>query len=230
MKKKITIASYNIQHGFSSEFHWEKLALHISECGADIVGLQEVDMFTSRIGGVDALSLVAKAADMPYYTYTPAILSFDGGQYGTAILSKFPIKEHQVIPLPSANYEPRSCSHSVIDMNSEELHFINTHLSFESDEQRKVQFNFLSDIIPYGEKYFVTGDFNTEFKEDFTPVTREGLALANLGHAILNTFRDPASAIDNILYPKDKFSISDMGMADSADSDHNLLFCRFEYM
>lgn len=228
MKKSITVASYNIQAGFSSKHQWERLARHILSCGADIVGLQEVDMFTSRIGGVDALSHIADAANMPYYAYTPAILSFDGGQYGTAILSKFPIKEHKVIPLPSGDYEPRSCCHSLIDMDGDELHFINTHLSVESYKQRMVQLEFLSDIIPYGESYFVTGDFNTDKKEDFSPVKKEDLALVNLEYAMMHTFRATGDAIDNILYPQSKFSILDIGMEDSADSDHNLLFAKFE--
>jgi peptide/nickel transport system permease protein len=59
--KNITIATYNIRHGADVHYDWSRLAEQINRVGADIVGIQEVDMYTNRVGGRDSLSGLVNA-------------------------------------------------------------------------------------------------------------------------------------------------------------------------
>ena len=49
--KEITIATYNIRHGGDVGLDWNRLAEVIAASGADVVGIQEMDMLTDRVGG-----------------------------------------------------------------------------------------------------------------------------------------------------------------------------------
>ena len=41
---KLTVASYNILHGAMTDYDMDKLVQSIVACGADIIGVQEVDV------------------------------------------------------------------------------------------------------------------------------------------------------------------------------------------
>lgn len=231
MSEFVTVASYNIEHGESCRFDWGKLASHIIECSADLVGLQEIDIGTMRIGGQDTMAELRHATGIQYSAFIPT-MNYDGGRYGTAILSRFPIKSFEVINLPSQNYEPRSCGYALITYESRDIHFINTHLCYESSNSRAEQFAELARLIPYGHRYLVTGDFNTSDIAEFNPILKDDAKTVNLSDdgVVYNTFRQPPAAIDNVIYSSNYFKVIERGMIDSDDSDHNLLFCRFQVM
>ena len=88
--REITIATYNIRHGHDVDCDWDQIAQVITRAGADIVGFQEIDMHTRRVGGRDTVSGLVEATGLSYALFVPA-MHFDGGQYGTAILSRYPI-------------------------------------------------------------------------------------------------------------------------------------------
>ena len=85
-KLKIKIASYNIAGG-SYDKELSNIAKDIVDCGADIVGIQEVDMFADRSGNIDMLSIIAEKAGFEHKLFVHAI-NIRGGEYGTSIISK----------------------------------------------------------------------------------------------------------------------------------------------
>jgi endonuclease/exonuclease/phosphatase family metal-dependent hydrolase len=91
--------TYNIKHGEVSSL--ESIAAVINGQDADIVALQEVDVLTNRSGQVDQAARLGQLTGM-YHAFQPALLSYDGGQYGVALLSRYPIVSSQRIPLRSA--------------------------------------------------------------------------------------------------------------------------------
>jgi hypothetical protein len=105
--KQLTIATYNIRHGCNVRMDWNRLAEIIRMSHADMVGIQEVDMLTNRTGGADTIQGLTEATGLPYALYIPA-MDFDGGQYGTAILSRYPITFSEIHPLESGSFEPRA--------------------------------------------------------------------------------------------------------------------------
>lgn len=229
--KQIIIATYNIRHGADVACDWSLLAEIIHHSKADIVGIQEVDMGTNRIGGRDTMAGLCKATDFPYGLFVPA-MNYDGGQYGTAILSRYPMERSEYHPLDAGNYEPRAFGCVTVTLEEgRRLCFLNTHLSYESVGQQTVQFHQLADWmathIPAAVPTVLTGDFNTEDFSAFAPICNTGFSLVNNSETTYKSFRNPPLAIDNIAYRTDCFTPIERGMIESDRSDHNLLWCRF---
>jgi endonuclease/exonuclease/phosphatase family metal-dependent hydrolase len=95
----LKIMVYNIKHGDLSSL--ESIASVIDAQDPDIVALQEVDVLTNRSGRVDQAARLGQLTGM-YHAFQPSLLSYDGGQYGLALLSRYPIVSSQRIPLRSA--------------------------------------------------------------------------------------------------------------------------------
>lgn len=230
--KHINVATYNICHGRYADLDWSRIASAIREADADMVGLQEIDMGTNRIGGLDTVAALTAATGLTHALFVPA-MDFDGGQYGTAILSRYPIFAAERHPLPSASYEPRAFGCVTLTLGEgSTLTFLNTHLSYESHTQQDIQFAYIADwmgkhLLP-DTPAVLTGDFNTEDFTAFTPVTSLGYALVNDTAHEFKTFRHNPVAIDNIVYREGSMTPEAFGMIESDASDHNLLWCRFE--
>lgn len=216
---KITVASYNIMHGGMVEYDIKKLVSSIRECGADIIGVQEVDVDAKRSGYRDIAALMAE--ELGYEVRFAKAIDFQGGAYGTAILSRYPIVSFECFPLESGKYEKRSVGAAQIQIENEVIHFWNTHLSFEQFEQRQIQLKQLKDLLPIQAPWILTGDFNTS---NFDEMRQLGdVSMVNdFGH-IHNTFRASGSPIDNIIYTA-PWSWQDAGIVDNDHSDHNLMY------
>lgn len=226
----LTVATYNICHGHYANFDWQRLTAPIRACGADMVGIQEVDMYTARSRHMDSVAALAEAAELPY-TLFAATMPFESGHYGTAILSRYPIASSVVVPLDAGEYEPRAFGCVRVSLpDGAHLYLLNTHLSYKSAACRRGQFRALREWmethIPKDSPCLLTGDFNTECDEDYTPLLALGMSALNVGRRYVS-FRNEPLAIDNIVYTPDQLSPVESGMVESDASDHNLLWCRF---
>lgn len=220
---KLRVVSYNIRNGHDVRHDMSLLAADILSVGADIVGLQEVDMRTSRAGGRDTLAELARALGWQHSRFCRAI-DFAGGEYGTAILSKYPISSFEVIPLPCQGArEKRSVGHAVLDADGERVDFFNTHLSVESSALRAPQFDLLADLTAQYPAWVLTGDFNTADLSCFDGF--EGASLANPGKYA--TFPASGEGIDNIVCSA-PWRITDTGTLQNHHSDHLLLWADIE--
>jgi len=193
----VRICTYNVLHGKMTDGNEVLIGHALKGVNADIVGLQEVDVGTRRIGGRDLLRIIAAAGEYPYFAFCRAI-DLEGGEYGTAVLSRYPILTFAAVPLPSKGEEGRSLGHAVIDPGEERLDFFNTHLSYTSVEERAEQLSFVAAEVRSVGRYILTGDFNTE--------DTQALALFE-GNETLNpraflTYYPTGIAIDHILVPK----------------------------
>ena len=223
MPKTIRIGSYNIKHAADAKLNLKTIAKVITEANLDIVGIQEVDLRTKRSNGIDQPRMLAEAADMPYYVFVRGI-DYQGGQYGTLILSKYPIISSKVIPLESWDKEGRALGHAVIDIEGFKFDFFNTHLSFEDKTLRGLQFAEVSEKTKACENFILTGDFNTA---DFNEFTVVGGNLINNTARWYPTFPGGNSAIDNIVYT-DAFKEIASGTMTRSYSDHYMLWAEFE--
>lgn len=91
--------TYNIKHGEVSSL--DAIASVIKGQAPDLVALQEVDSLTNRSGKVDQAARLGQLTGM-YASFVPSLLSYDGGQYGLTLLSRYPIRSSTRIPLRSA--------------------------------------------------------------------------------------------------------------------------------
>jgi endonuclease/exonuclease/phosphatase family metal-dependent hydrolase len=130
----LRVMSYNIHHGegLDGKLDLERIAKLITDAKADIVGLQEVDRGCERTQKRDLPAELAKLTGM--------VVRFDkniphqGGEYGNAVLTKFPIKRAKNTPLKSlANGEQRGVQQLVLDIHGREVLFMNTHLDARRD-------------------------------------------------------------------------------------------------
>jgi endonuclease/exonuclease/phosphatase family metal-dependent hydrolase len=134
----------------------------------DIVGMQEVDRFWARSGYQDEPAVLAAGVGMPHSCYGanldhPADAhAAKPHQYGTVILSRFPILECTTTPLPrTGENEQRGLTLAVIDVGGLRLRFYNTHLHTTAAD-RLLQTALIAkvmDAAPEGPR-LLTGDFN----------------------------------------------------------------------
>lgn len=107
--ERLRVLTYNIHHGEGSDgkLNYERLAGKIDELRPDVAVLQEVDRGTKRAGGIDQAARLAKLTGMKFVF--GRAMPYDGGEYGLAILSRFPIERSDTYPLPfDFGQEPRA--------------------------------------------------------------------------------------------------------------------------
>jgi len=221
----LRIGTYNIWLGGNGVGHnMDILAEEIKSFNLDIVGLQEVDKNFERSGYQDVAKLLAEKAGYDHYAYTAAVDHGDS-QYGTAILSKYPIKEHEIIRLTVGNgHEPRAIGHAVIDIGGVLIDFFNTHLSHESESSRLVQLDEIAKATEGFRGFIITADFNTT--AFIGRKTFGDCKVLNKGQ--YKTFLPSETAIDNIIADSG-WTFLDSGMNPSWNSDHALLWAELKY-
>jgi endonuclease/exonuclease/phosphatase family metal-dependent hydrolase len=167
----VKVMSYNIHHAVGEDdvLDLERIAKVIEDSGAEIIGLQEVDNhWSERSNFEDQAKWLADRLDM-HYTYAA---NLDNGplnpgeprrQYGTAVLSKYPIIQEENYPLTKiGNTEQRGLSETVINVKGHHLNFYNTHLALTTAE-REIQ---IQEIIEIASKTngpkVIMGDLNAK--------------------------------------------------------------------
>ena len=201
--KTFTLASFNIcsAHFREGRFTEENLTLvaeKITQSGAHVVALQEVDKGANRSEGVDMPARLSDMTGMPYH-YFIKIRDFQGGEYGTAILSKYPVTESKTLNFPvKIATQGTSCGYVILDVEGTPVTLFNTHLSIENEEANTECLCCLGDILADYDKtheggLLCCGDFNTSPEKVARYIPWIGLA-----HDGLHTFAD--RSIDHILY------------------------------
>ncbi len=161
---KINVLSYNIRHGEGTDNKIDliRIAEIIKSVNADFVGLQEVDKGVERTGGIDLADSLAKLTGMHSVFYKN--ISFQGGEYGNAILSK-----HKILSDTNYHYkmlnnnEQRGLLVAKVLFNSDTLYFMNTHIDYrKEDTERLLNMGQLKEICSTLPNYpiILCGDFN----------------------------------------------------------------------
>ena len=216
----ITLVSLNIKHGAEG---LETIAAAIRELSPDIVGLQEVDVFCERSGYADEVTELARLAGYPYHAFARAI-PLGSGEYGTALLSRFPIETFDVTPLDSGYGEPRALGHAVIDAEGIRLDVFVTHLSFEDRDVRIGQLKTIAARLKECSRYILLGDLNTFVIEDVAYL--DAAYCVNRPERRYQTFQYRNSSPDNIAV-SEGFTELSSGASDAKCSDHKLLWAVF---
>ncbi|MBQ9469068.1 MAG: endonuclease/exonuclease/phosphatase family protein, partial [Clostridia bacterium] len=225
----IKVGTYNIQNGQNPgvAHDFTEIAVDIFDAELDIVGLQEVDKNTTRNGNQDTMAIIAEELGY-YYGYSRAI-DLQGGEYGTGILSKYPILSYETIALPGPG-EGRSLGHAVIDVDGVELDYYNTHLEWSSGEGRRNQLAYIKQIFSEKKLAILTGDLNTSTPEEYVP----SFPLCNFANGLENVYKtNEDGAIDHIISTRNRVKQLKTGMIDeisNGHSDHNMLWAELKIL
>ena len=140
----------------------QRIANVINQERPDLVALQEVDRGVKRTGGKDEIAELAAMTRM--HSAFAHNLDYQGGQYGVAILSRFPIShiDHRKYENKRVA-ERRGMLHVEVDVSGKVLHFVSTHLDYQYADGRLFEaeqlLRFLAEVKA---PLIVAGDFNDE--------------------------------------------------------------------
>ena len=228
----IKIMTYNIRHAAPIhhsiyDIHLDGIAEIINQQKPDLVALQEIDVHTKRSGiSLDQAKELGKLTGMNYY-FSRSI-DYEGGEYGVAILSRFPIKssERYTLPMPDTSGERRSVAVVRIEiLPGVEVRFASTHLDLKF-ENRMAQVNELINISKEN-KYplILAGDLNSRPNDEEMQTLRQEFIFPCVSYCPLTSPSDkPRATIDYIvLNPAAAkiFKVSDYkAINDLSASDH----------
>lgn len=140
---RLRVLCYNIHYGLGTDgtYDIERLANVIKEARPDLVALQEVDVVVRRSGQIHQARRLGELTGM-HVRYGPT-QHYDGGLYGNAVLSRLPIQDVVIQPLPYSDSTadrttyPRGAIAATVRLpNGHPLRFISTHFQHNVPEDR----------------------------------------------------------------------------------------------
>ena len=174
--REIRVLVYNIHAGKDAKGvdNLSRVADLIRSTRADIALLQEVDRLTTRSGKVDQIDVLSRLTG--FHAAFGKTLDYQGGDYGIAVFSRWPISEDSLIRLPveppqqrsGGVYEPRGALRAVIRTPGGPLEILNTHIdASREDFYRKQELTTIlrlatNSINELRRSTLVGGDLNAE--------------------------------------------------------------------
>jgi endonuclease/exonuclease/phosphatase family metal-dependent hydrolase len=197
---------------------------------ADVIALQEVDRDVQRSGHVDEAATLGAQLGMAHAF--GAFMPYQGGEYGLAILTRFPIRRSEALRLPSGN-EPRVALLAELDLpNGARLLAVNVHFDWvESDSFRIQQVEALAAVLDtVSLPIILLGDFNDVPGSRTMLRWRARFSTVEKPIADRFTFSStkPEKEIDHILLaPPDAWeTLLSRVVTDSMTSDHRAFVAR----
>jgi endonuclease/exonuclease/phosphatase family metal-dependent hydrolase len=232
-ERPLRVATFNIHHGAGVDglVDLERIARVVEEGGSQVIGLQEVDRhFGERSSFVDQALWLSERLDM--HVVFGANLDLDPltpgaprRQYGTAILSRYRIREwrNTLLPRPEGG-EQRGLLEARIRARGAWVRVFNTHLQHNSQAERLAQIARIREIMAQSsDSVVLLGDLNA------TPETPEIAAItedladawveAGVGDGFTYDSVTPHARIDYVLTSSDVVARTAVVVATDA-SDH----------
>ena len=205
------VMTYNIHHGagLDGKVDLQRIADLIKREQADIVALQEVDKGVERTARRDC------PAELAALTGMSCVFSnnfhYQGGEYGNAVLTRFPIKRwtnlHYKMLRPG---EQRGLLQLVLDVHGRDLVFLNTHIDYRADDTERLMNadELLKVIQAYrGQPMILCGDFNdtpgSRTHEKIAQAFTDTWTVAGSGKGLTIPAEKPRKRIDYIWLAKD---------------------------
>jgi endonuclease/exonuclease/phosphatase family metal-dependent hydrolase len=172
----VRLLVYNIHAGKDAKGidNLARVADIVRTTKADIALLQEVDRGTTRSGKVDQPKVLAGLTG--FHAAFGKTLDYQGGDYGIAVLSRWPISSDTLFSLPvepsqeraGGSREPRGALQAVVQLPTAPLAILNTHIdASREDFYRKQEMTTLLRLVTGSirerrRSTLVGGDLNAE--------------------------------------------------------------------
>lgn len=164
-KRCVRLVSYNVHSciGTDGDRDPRRIAQVLDELEPDIVALQEID--TSLDTRTELGQLQVLAAETGLEPLVGPTMHREGGFYGNAILSRFPVRRQRRFDLSVDGYEPRGALDVELDVDGTTLRVVGTHLGLAAKERGEQIGRLLSYLYrhPRGRAAVIMGDFNEWF-------------------------------------------------------------------
>lgn len=193
----LRVMTYNIHVGvgMDKKLDLARIAGVINTQHPDLVGLQEVDRGVTRTQRIDEIAELAKMTRMDYaFAFN---LRYQGGQYGVAILTRFPIRatDHRLYQ-NTREAERRGFIRAEVSVHGSILNFVTTHLDYQNEDGRLFEaqqlLNALKDVKG---PLIVVGDFNE---------IPSGRAYQLMRYQFGDSWIESRSTAEGFSYPTDK--------------------------
>ncbi len=223
------VMTYNIHHGegMDGKVDLQRIADLIKREQADIVALQEVDKGVQRTAQRDF------PAELAALTGMSCIFSnnyhFQGGDYGNAVLTRFPVKRwinrHYQMLRPG---EQRGLLQAVLEIHGRELVFMDTHVDYRRDDTERLANadEILKGIQPFkGRPIVLCGDFNdtpgSRTYEKIAQAFIDAWAAGGTGDGFTIPAQAPRKRIDYLWLAKEpRIDVLRVWVPQSEASDH----------
>ena len=193
----LRLVAYNIKHGrgMDGQVDLERTARVLRGLKPDLVALQEVDNKCTRSGKVDEAAELGRLLGMEHRF--GKFMDFQGGEYGLAVLSRFPIvNATRHILAPGA--EPRCALEVVIHPTGtpSPLSFVSIHNDRTDEKFRIAQVkDLLKGLAKVSHPIVLAGDFNAKpGAESLNLVQRSGFIFLDKKGA--KTFPSPKPRVE----------------------------------
>jgi endonuclease/exonuclease/phosphatase family metal-dependent hydrolase len=232
---RLRILSYNIHHGRGTDdkVDLERIAGVIRSCEPDLVALQEVDKGVERTQGVDEPAELARLTKMNVVFGNNIV--YQGGDYGNAVLSRFPVAAHKNHKLP-VFYKNEQRGVMEVDVTLGDGHgtlvFMATHLDYRGDSpERLPSATLINELIARPvEPAILAGDLNDMPDSKTLAEFEKSWKRTNEGTLATFPVDKPTRQIDHILVrPADRWQIIEVKVLDEAiASDHRPILAVLE--
>jgi endonuclease/exonuclease/phosphatase family metal-dependent hydrolase len=132
----LRIASYNVHRCIGTDGGRDlvRIARVIHELAADVIALQEVEGGPDPGATREPLAFLARATG--FVAVPGAVRSDHRGDYGNALLTRFPVRSARSLDLSVAGREPRGAIDVTVDLDDGRARIIATHLGLRGRERR----------------------------------------------------------------------------------------------
>ena len=194
---KLSVGSYNIYHG---ENKWKQIendehiidlketAKTVAALGVDLCGLNEVRNQWGEEGLCNQAEIIAR--ELGWHYYFAKAINIPGGEYGNALVSKYPIRSAYCVPIettaeerdPALRYENRILLVAEVEVEDRILTVTVCHFGLRPQEKTKAVAVVTKEMGKITTPAVFMGDLN------ITPDTPEYAALAEV---MTDTLPDP---------------------------------------
>lgn len=223
----LRILSYNIHHGrgMDDRVDLQRIADLINKHQPDLVALQEVDKGTTRTDGRDLARELAALCGMDFVFGQN--IPYQGGGYGNAILSRFPIQT-----ATSRHYrmlrdgEQRGLLQTEITVGGQTIRFACTHLDYRPENaERLSNVAEIQSLLGGKTPVILAGDFNDHPGQPVHQAMMEQFddawELGGVGEGFTYSSTRPKSRIDYVYFaPKGRWIVTRAEVLESTASDH----------
>jgi endonuclease/exonuclease/phosphatase family metal-dependent hydrolase len=238
---RLRVLSYNVHHceGVDGRLDVARIAKVINDRKPDLVALQEVDKNCKRSATVDQPEQLAKLTGL--HVVFGRNIDLQGGEYGNAVLSRWPVtgQKNHVLPCLEEG-EQRGALAVEIDVPqgstgnpATSLTFISTHLDHRKPDKERLQSVDVINNLPgvsSNRLMILAGDLNATPESAVLDRVRKTWTLASSKPHPTVPVHQPKIQIDYIAtFPSQRWKVLEFEVLDEAvASDHRAVFSVIE--